>query len=44
MTSNIFYPSASIKFNKDKKTFAFAVIITQVYTHLVVSTFSTDLD
>jgi len=27
MTSNIFYQSASINFNKDKKTFAFAVII-----------------
>jgi len=27
MTSNIFYQSASIIFNKDKKTFAFAVII-----------------
>jgi len=27
MTSNIFYQSASINFNKNKKTFAFAVII-----------------
>jgi len=27
MTSNIFYQSASVNFNKDKKTFAFAVII-----------------
>jgi len=27
MTSNIFYQSASINFNKDKRTFAFAVII-----------------
>jgi len=27
MTSNIFYQSASINSNKDKKTFAFAVII-----------------
>jgi len=27
MTLNIFYQSASIYFNKDKKTFAFAVII-----------------
>jgi len=27
MTSNIFYQSASINFSKDKKTFAFAVII-----------------
>jgi len=27
MTSNIFYQSVSINFNKDKKTFAFAVII-----------------
>jgi len=27
MTSNIFYQSASINFNKDKKTLAFAVII-----------------
>jgi len=27
MTSNIFYQSASINFHKDKKTFAFAVII-----------------
>ena len=27
MTSNIFYQSASINFNKDKNTFAFAVII-----------------
>jgi len=26
MTSNIFYQSASINFNKDKKKFAFAVI------------------
>jgi len=26
MTSNLFYQSASINFNKDKKTFAFAVI------------------
>ena len=33
MTSNIFYQSASINFNKDKKTFAFAVIIiTQLST------------
>jgi len=29
MTSNIFYQLASINFNKDKKTFAFAVIITK---------------
>ena len=27
MMSNIFYQSASINFNKDKKEFAFAVII-----------------
>ena len=27
VSSNIFYQSASIKFNKGKKTFAFAVII-----------------
>jgi len=27
MTSNIFYQSASINFNKDKKTFAFSVMI-----------------
>jgi len=27
MTSKSFYQSASINFNKDKKTFAFAVII-----------------
>jgi len=27
MTLNIFYQSASINFNKDKKTFAFAAII-----------------
>ena len=27
MTSNIFYQSASINFNQDKKRFAFAVII-----------------
>jgi len=27
MTSNIFYQSAPINFSKDKKTFAFAVII-----------------
>jgi len=27
MTSNIFYQSASINFNEDKKLFAFAVII-----------------
>jgi len=27
MTSSNFYQSASINFNKDKKTFAFAVII-----------------
>jgi len=27
MMSNIFYQSASINFNKDRKTFAFAVII-----------------
>jgi len=27
MTSNIFFQSASINFNKGKKTFAFAVII-----------------
>jgi len=27
MTSSIFYQSASINFNKDKKTFALAVII-----------------
>jgi len=27
MTSNIFFQSASKNFNKDKKTFAFAVII-----------------
>jgi len=29
MTSNIFYQSASTNFIKDKKTFAFAVIITK---------------
>ena len=29
ITSNIFYQSASINFNKDKKTFAFVVIIIQ---------------
>jgi len=27
MTSNIFYQSALINYNKDKKSFAFAVII-----------------
>jgi len=29
MTSNVFYQYPSINFNKDKKTFVFAVIITK---------------
>jgi len=40
MTSNIFYQSASINFNKDKKTFAFAVII---ITQLLTKQFSTNI-
>jgi len=41
MTSNIFYQSASIKFNKDKKTFAFAVII---ITQLLTKPFSMNIE
>jgi len=40
MTSNIFHQSASMNFNKDKKTFAFAVIIIK---QLLTKQFSTNI-
>jgi len=40
MTSNIFYQSASLNFNKDKTTFAFAVIIIK---QLLTNTFSMNI-
>jgi len=43
MTSNIFYQSASINFNKDKKTFDFAVIIIKHDKQLLTKQFSLNI-